>query len=261
MLSRLYSGMKVRCIYHSELLDVDRPALTPEAGRAKAEGRSCSWRGAMHDYESHLDSCQVHALMTGSSPAAPSTASSAGSAPVPTSPVRRIGSTLTASAPPFTMPPVLPAQPVRPEQAWTQITGAFQVLSPWHSLESGSLCMHPGAVLWVTSSDASGEWAYARSTHVPPLYQGDAAVHAWVPRSVLQRAVYPACSGFDAQGQPQGLSLQLGNCVHVYLREASGWTYGARLSTKPPHNAPLTPEAVGWFPEACIAEPVPLFFR
>ena len=56
LLYRLYSGMKVRCVYDSELA---RP-LTAEAGRARAQGLSCTWRGALHDYPSHLGSCPAH---------------------------------------------------------------------------------------------------------------------------------------------------------------------------------------------------------
>lgn len=120
------------------------------------------------------------------------------------------------------------------------------------------MCVQPGAMIWVISCDESGEWVYARSSQLPLSYQGDAAVHAWLPRAVLQRAVYPVRSGFDAQGQPQGLSLHLGECVCVYHREASGWTYGVRLSTKPEDSAQLVPGEVGWFPEACIADPLPV---
>jgi hypothetical protein len=86
--------------------------------------------------------------------------------------------------------------------------------------------------------------------------QDEALPHAWVPRAVLQRAVYPTCSVFDAQGQVQGLSLSPGDLVHVYHREISGWTYGARLERLGSPDA--APEAVGWFPEACITEPLPV---
>merc|ERR1719433_1636472 len=74
LLHRLYSGMKVRCVYHPELLE-SKP-LTSEAESARASGVSCPWRGAMHDYASHLGTCKVHASVaatTGSAPSASST--------------------------------------------------------------------------------------------------------------------------------------------------------------------------------------------
>merc|ERR1712113_261783 len=90
---------------------------------------------------------------------------------------------------------------------------------------------------------------------------------AWVPRAVLQRAVYPACSTFDASGQAQGLSLNLGDLVHVYHREVSGWTYGARVERGTEKKLLISYQQelqqedskdVGWFPEACIREPLPI---
>jgi hypothetical protein len=143
---------------------------------------------------------------------------------------------------------------------WMQKTGAFQVLQPWQSSEAGALCVQQGTALWVTSTDDSGEWAYARMM-VPSSPSAGSAhseeVHAWVPRAVLQRAIYTACSVFDAAGQAQGLTLRLGDLVHVYHREASGWTYGARLerlSTNGVAAGSAMPEESGWFPEACIGE-------
>jgi len=249
LLHRLYSGMKVRCVYHPELLS--RP-LTGEAERAKASGSSCSWRGAMHDYAGHLRGCKAHAAVR-------ATAAATGVAPEEV-PVRAVPSQAPKAA--------LPPPHARPEATWTHVTGAFQALAPWHSREAGALCVQQGATLWVTSTDESGEWAYARQLQASFASRApaeDAPPPAWVPRAVLQRAVYPACSAFDAQGQAQGLSLGLGDHVHVYHREASGWTYGARLERRPqkaasPEAAPQhhRPEAVGWFPEACITEPLPV---
>lgn len=122
-----------------------------------------------------------------------------------------------------------------------------------------------GSTLWVTSTDESGEWAYARVLQAPFGAQqnsADLSQSAWVPRALLQRAVYPACNAFDATGQAQGLSLKLGDCVHVYHREATGWTYGARLerlSVDGQHRQARQQEVeVGWFPEACILEPLPI---
>lgn len=60
LLHRLYSGMKVRCVYDAELLE--RRPLTPEAAAAKTSGQSCTWRGAMHDYANHLSSCAAHSF-------------------------------------------------------------------------------------------------------------------------------------------------------------------------------------------------------
>jgi len=205
LLYRLYSGMKVRCVYDSELA---RP-LTAEAGRARAQGLSCTWRGALHDYPNHLGSCPAH------SSTKPDLEGSAQAS--------------------------IPAKEGLSCAAQPHVTGAFQALAPWHSPEVGALSIQRGASLWVSSTDESGEWAYARL--------GDA--HAWVPRAVLQRAVYPARSTFDAHGQAQGLSLSPGDHVQVYHRETSGWTYGARLALEG------SPEQVGWFPEACIADPLP----
>lgn len=114
-------------------------------------------------------------------------------------------------------------------------------------------------MLWVTSTDDSGEWAYARLLNAPnglPIAE-QTAQHAWVPCGVLQRAVYPICSAFDAQGQAQRLSLSLGDFVVVYHREPSGWTYGARLNRHAGRDgAPPLSDDVGWFPEACIAHPL-----
>ena len=42
------------------------------------------------------------------------------------------------------------------------ITGAFQAMAQWISAEAGALSVQQGTVLWVTSTDASGDWAYAR---------------------------------------------------------------------------------------------------
>lgn len=243
LLHRLYSGMKVRCAYHPDM--GTKPPLTPWAARAKASHLTCSWRGAMHDYAGHLATCQVHAAVAGSpvhagvahaseSSTAVQRASAGTAAPF---------ATLTSSS----------------STSSLAFQGAFQALVPWHSQEAGALSVHQGVALWVTSTDTSGEWAYAR---VLQARHDEAQPHAWVPRAVLQRAVYPTCSVFDAQGQVQGLSLAPGNLVHVYHREASGWTYGARLERRSPPNgeghAVLTPEEVGWFPEACIAEPLPV---
>jgi len=58
LLYRLYSGMKVRCLYHSELLG-GKP-LTAEADRARALDLRCSWRGALHDHANHLKTCPAH---------------------------------------------------------------------------------------------------------------------------------------------------------------------------------------------------------
>lgn len=134
------------------------------------------------------------------------------------------------------------------------------MLAPWYSNEAGALSVQQGTMLWVTSMDESGEWAYAR---VPTGMQvANGQNHAWVPRAVLQRAVYPTRSMFDARGQAQGLTLNLGDLVHVYHRETTGWTYGARLDrcSAVASGATLTmiPEEIGWFPEACITEPLPV---
>ena len=95
-----------------------------------------------------------------------------------------------------------------------QCTGTFLAIAPWHSPDAGALSLQLGSKLWVTSIDDSGEWAYAQL--VSPL-SGTAPMAAWVPRAVLQRAAYPACSVFDAKSQAQGLSLGLGDLVHAHL--------------------------------------------
>lgn len=273
LLHRLYSGMKVRCVYHPELLG-SKP-LTCEAESARASGLSCSWRGAMHDYASHQGICKVHAsVMSGvlanggaGGGASSSRLEEAFTNPAAPSQPGQVGAPRVAAS----LPSSAPSAPLasRSEQSWTHITGAFQALAPWHSKEAGALCVQQGATLWVTSTDESGEWAYARVLQVSFSSQaatGETPPPAWVPRAVLQRAVYPACSIFDAQGQAQGLSLNLGDFVHVYHREESGWTYGARLERRPQKAASVDgsqqqlhrPEEVGWFPEACITEPLPV---
>lgn len=280
LLHRLYAGMKVRCVYHPELLGGKPP--TAEAEAARAAGLSCSWRGAMHDYSGHLaGSCAVHKAVASRAaatapPAAPAAASApAGAARMPSMPSQAAqtapstrAALAAAGVPPSTAPVASSLAP-RAEQSWTHVTGAFQALAPWHSQEAGALSVQQGTTLWVTSTDESGEWAYARALQprAPVGSQpasGDAPPPAWVPRAVLQRAVYPACSVFDAQGQAQGLSLGLGDLVHVYHREASGWTYGARLERRRDAGAAEAAqerprlEQAGWFPEACIMEPLPV---
>lgn len=272
LLHRLYSGMKVRCVYHPELL-VNKP-LSSEAETAKTSGFSCPWRGAMHDYASHLGTCKVHGAVTVTTTSGTPVVSSVANEEEAITPASSSQAAQTGTLPAATMlPSTAPAAPSlasRSELSWTHITGAFQALAPWHSEEAGALCVQQGATLWVTSTDESGEWAYARVLQVPlnsQVVSTEAPPPAWVPRAVLQRAVYPACSVFDAQGQAQGLSLNLGDFVHVYHREASGWTYGARLERQPsqvPGYADGSqqqhhhPEEVGWFPEACITEPLPV---
>lgn len=278
LLHRLYAGMKVRCVYHSELAG-GRP-LTPEVERARALKLSCSWRGAMHDYSGHLNGCEVHGAVTSGHGASSSTSSAgtgaggarsstglsappvAAPAAAPPAPVAQAGkppvtARLPVSAP--TAPTSATGSSTRPEPSWTHITGAFQALAPWHSPEAGALCVRQGATLWVTSTDESGEWAYARvlQAHLASANTGDVPPHAWVPRAVLRRAMFAARNPFDAQGQAQGLSLDPGDLVHVYHREASGWTYGARLPRRASDGSSQGPEEVGWFPEACIAEPLP----
>lgn len=136
------------------------------------------------------------------------------------------------------------------------------MLAPWHSSEAGALCVRQGATLWVTSTDESGEWAYAsvlRGSTGESSTRDSGQSHAWVPWALLQRAVYPTRSIFDARGQAQGLSLSQGDRVHVYHREASGWTYGARLDRHSGDDwSKSGPEEVGWFPEACISDPLPV---
>mmetsp|Transcript_119963 Transcript_119963/g.233518 ORF Transcript_119963/g.233518 Transcript_119963/m.233518 type:complete len:1330 (-) Transcript_119963:135-4124(-) len=275
LLHRLYSGMKVRCVYHPELSGT-KPQMA-EVERARVAGLSCSWRGSMHDYASHLGVCKVHAsvLTTMDAPGLGTAVSSTQCddiRPPPVSPSQPApggGGPRTAVRLPSSAPSA--AHPSRSEQSWTHITGAFQALAPWHSQEAGALCVKQGAALWVTSTDESGEWAYARLLQVSlgsHVGAGEGPPPAWVPRALLQRAVYPACSVFDAQGQAQGLSLNLGDFVHVYHREASGWTYGARLERRPQTSAatadgsssqrPQRTEEIGWFPEACITEPLPV---
>lgn len=274
LLHRLYSGMKVRCVYDPDLSD--SKALTAEAERAKASGYHCGWRGAMHDYATHLSSCKAHGFATSSRSGAggvPSSARVAASCPQE----EPLGSSSAAFSfqgklqvvkPPTatvlpSAAPVTPATALRSDLAWTTITGAFQVLRTWHSLEAGTLAVQQGIALWVTSADESGEWAYARLLRLQHGVQpsSEAPPPAWVPRALLQRAVYPACSAFDATGQSQGLTLSAGDLVHVYHREVSGWTYGARLmcDTSDGLRRQFRQQAeVGWFPEACILEPLPI---
>mmetsp|Transcript_79043 Transcript_79043/g.183377 ORF Transcript_79043/g.183377 Transcript_79043/m.183377 type:complete len:988 (+) Transcript_79043:131-3094(+) len=268
LLHRLYAGMKVRCIYHPELL-CSKP-LTGEAEAARKLGFSCTWRGAMHDYAGHLGHCKVHASVSASTCAGASSSAGLAAGRASASTPFKSQAPLAVAA----LPSVAPTTPTlrsRAEQSWTHITGAFQALAPWHSQEAGALCVQQGATLWVTSTDESGEWAYARvlQPRAPVSSQSvstEAPPPAWVPRAVLQRAIYPAYSVFDAQGQAQGLSLCVGDFVHVYHREASGWTYGARLERRPQKAAVAEglqeqhhrPEEVGWFPEACITEPLPV---
>ncbi|CAK0892572.1 unnamed protein product, partial [Prorocentrum cordatum] len=83
LLHRLYSGMKVKCAYNPELLE-SKP-LTSEAARAKASGLRCDWRGAMHDYATHLKVCKVHAEVAAAA-AAPAGASSSQDAAAPSPP-------------------------------------------------------------------------------------------------------------------------------------------------------------------------------
>jgi len=272
LLHRLYSGMKVRCVYHPELSGT-KP-LMAEVERARSAGLSCSWRGPMHDYASHLGVCNVHAsclsiMETPGLGTAVSSTQREDIRPEPVSPLQSASggaAPRSAARPPSSAPSA--AHPSRSEQSWTHITGAFQALALWHSQEAGALCVKQGATLWVTSTDESGEWAYARQVSSSHVAAGEGPPPAWVPRALLQRAVYLACSVFDAQGQAQGLSLNVGDFVHVYHREASGWTYGARLERRPQTSAatadssssqrPHRAEEIGWFPEACITEPLPV---
>lgn len=267
LLYRLYSGMKVSCVYHPDLLHSPKPPLTPEAERAKASRASCTWRGALHDYASHLNSCMVHATVA-NEPARASRAyepaQGCGYEPayVPPQGVPALPSASLHEQLGVVVPSSASDECVRrgPDLGSSHVTGAFQAIAPWHSAEGGALSVQQGTVVWVSSYDASGDWAYARVLHGRESLQAHNEAHAWVPRAVLQRAVYPACSVFDAHGQVQGLSLSRGSLVHVYHREVSGWTYGARLerrkSLEADGNQMLGPEEVGWFPEACIAEPL-----
>lgn len=223
LLYRLYSGMKVSCVYHS---DLGNKPLTAEAAQAKASGRSCNWRGAMHDYPNHLNSCEVHASVA-------SQEREQGEAPL--------------AAPPITQSPFQ-------SECQALVTGFFQISTPWHPPEAGTPHLQRGTILWVTSSaDERGEWALARIVQPRTI---DSAAWVRVPRTVIQRAVYRIHQKFNAEGQAQ-LSLNVGDEVHVYRRETSGWTMGARLDVHS-SDARATPGEVGWFPERCIAEPLPV---
>lgn len=284
LLHRLYSGLKVRCVYHPELLGAEATQaglepLTAEARRAKASNLSCTWRGALLDYAVHLGSCKVHGVV-GPSSASSSRASAHGvrdsSSPLAealrpspaassSQPCGKGGGPIGSYPSSVGLHSVGSHEAPRLEPAWTHITGAFQALAAWHSPEAGALSVQLGTTLWVTSTDESGEWAYACLLQVPfSAPPPDSQGAAWVPRAVLQRAVYPACSVFDAQGQAQGLSLAIGDLVHVYHREPSGWTYGARLERtadlqrQQQKTGQKRPEEVGWFPEACVSEPLPV---
>ncbi|CAJ1328463.1 unnamed protein product, partial [Effrenium voratum] len=205
LLHRLYSGMKVRCLYHPEL----------EASRGQSSRGTCSWSGALLDYTAHLGNCQVHAG-SGEKAADPAAAEK------------------TARESPHTALAV----------------GMFLATSTWEGLTTGTLPVQRGARVWVSQLDERGEWALGQ------LYQEWSPVSeaAWVPRCVLTPALFPVHSPFDPAlhaHQAQGLALAAGDLVGVQSLH-NGWSYGAKMT--PLNEAGES----GWYPQACISEPLPL---
>merc|ERR1711915_239035 len=53
LLHRVYSGLKLRCVYHSELASQQWP-------EQRKTTLTCDWRGFVLDYSRHLESCPAH---------------------------------------------------------------------------------------------------------------------------------------------------------------------------------------------------------
>jgi len=286
---RLYSGMKVRCCYHKDLL-AGTPR-SPAAEKAKAMGLSCTWRGALHDYTPHLANCEVHqrvaepAISSTAPPPAPSaqvvSASAAAKQPVcalangnPAAPQscsgastglqatrgagnRGIGAEVNhvnAGNQSASQTQAATSQSSSsPRQTWY---GAYQVTSTCRLSEE---VLQLGTELWVSNTDDSQGWAWAQL-----MRANSASVSGWVPLASLQRSVYCVVQPFQVQQQDasRGLSLNRGDMIHVYYRQASGWSYGARLERQAvPHNSgqsQLVTMEEGWFPEVCVADPLPV---
>lgn len=53
LLHRVYSGLKLRCLYHPDMRDQPWDEL-------KKTTMTCEWRGFLQDYAKHLDTCAAH---------------------------------------------------------------------------------------------------------------------------------------------------------------------------------------------------------
>mmetsp|Transcript_76207 Transcript_76207/g.166320 ORF Transcript_76207/g.166320 Transcript_76207/m.166320 type:complete len:501 (+) Transcript_76207:264-1766(+) len=287
LLHRLYSGMKVRCIYHPDLEGSE--AETPEAARARLMGLQCNWRGAMHDYKMHLEHrCKVQEALTDPANAATASTSSSSKAAVAASSSGGGGqggsggraaagrgggggsggdgvTPSTSSAVPGAGMGDHPASPGRgagataagEEEAsfdeW-HVQGIWQATAPWEATEAGVMSFDPGCLMWASETDASGYWFLAQKMEAPNDYALQAE-KAWVPHGFLRRAPFQACGSFDGLGQVQSLSFKVGDYLYVYHRETSGWTFGARVVFGEDGNCKEVER--GWFPEGCVGEPLP----
>merc|ERR1711972_1119133 len=116
----------------------------------------------MHDYAGHLKHCTVHTSVT------PQPSDAGGNSMSSTTVAAKEQAPSSAStAQPHRIEPTceessLSSLRTRSELAWTQVTGAFQATSTWRSRDAGALSVERGMSVWVTSTDESGEWAYAQ---------------------------------------------------------------------------------------------------
>lgn len=224
LLHRLYSGMKVRCVYHPETGEVD----SPEVAKAKRNRLSCKWSGALLDFTVHLGNCQVHAAVC--EPRG--------------NPGRGLsdGGLASASAP----------REAREAREARSLRGICVVTEPYQVATPGTLSVQRGMHVWVNDvGEHHAEWAWGQ------LYQDFQTVSdpAWVPRCVLKQALYWVRGPFDREGQPAAQTSYLhlwGSEVVTVENFNNGWTYGTKMAG-PHYNQP---EESGWYPQACIGNPL-----
>jgi len=225
LLHRLYSGMKVRCVYHPETGEVD----SPEVAKAKRNRLSCKWSGALLDFTVHLGNCQVHAAVC--EPRAN-----------PGSRGLSDGGLASASAP----------REAREAREARSLRGICVVTEPYQVATPGTLSVQRGMHVWVNDvGEHHAEWAWGQ------LYQDFQTVSdpAWVPRCVLKQALYWVRGPFDREGQPAAQTSYLhlwGSEVVTVENFNNGWTYGTKMAG-PHYNQP---EESGWYPQACIGNPL-----
>eukprot|EP00913_Durusdinium_trenchii_P020768 g19508.t1 len=203
LLHRLYSGMKVRCVYHAE----QRNEVNPEVAKARASKLSCPWSGALLDFTVHLGNCQVHAAV--SSERSSRTSRGAQSvAAAPAAPQQMTGLFLVTSSyqeqdrPAGTLAVqrgscVFDFTPVSP-QGWVPRMMLTPALFRAHSAfdatsqqaQSSQLQLHVGDV--VTVQSLHNGWTYGTKT--AGTAHGGQAESGWYPQACISEQPLPLLS-------------------------------------------------------------------
>lgn len=216
---RLYSGMKVRCVYHSDVTG----ELNEDHAKAKDRRLSCSWTGALLDFQTHLGNCQVHSAVCERSKTSRGGESSA-SASQPT-------------------PQHAPAQPM-------VLRGMCLATEDYQA--PGTLAVQRGMRVWVNETEQHPEWVSGQRCKNNDFTR--ISDPAWVPRCFLKPALYLVRSPWECekQGVPSSyLPLRVGEVVTVESLQ-NGWSYGRKMVGGPYYQ----PEESGWYPQACIGDPI-----